>query len=621
MILQALYQLSEREGLMEDPDYELRRVAWLVRVDRSGRLLGIVGTHIVPPSEGKRKPKPIAKEFLVPRQPTGRAGTKAPPCFLVDNAKYVFGLPTKDKDFPSQEGQEKAGWFREMVRECAVKTSDEGVTSILALLEDVAAQRQSVELPSQCAANDLFAFVFAPDVDLLVHERPKVRQYWKGLRLQRRADSAGDKRCLVTGKPMTDSALFPLIENVPGASPSRIALVSFNKPAFMSYGWDFKENAAISGDAAETCASALNRLLSPRRVPRLNLRVSADTAVCFWAAKASGDAFCSVFSGLLEGNPAEVGELYRSIWRGKPARIDDPSAFYALTLTGTQGRVIVRDWFESTVAKVAANLAAHFGDLDVVRNTPKPKERELSPQMPLTVLLESLAPQGAKDKIPAAFVGRILNSALKGTPYPVSVLQNALERTRAEIGQTEWADLYRRDARAALIKAFLNRRRRFFPQTTHYEEVKTDMDPSNTNPGYTLGRLMAVLERIQQEALGEVNASVVDRFFGAASASPRSVFVRLLKNARHHVRKAQDKPDGGGMTFLLDRVIDELADRFDPKNNGFPAHLSLEEQGLFVLGYHQMRKWLWMTSAEREEWERSHSDVARVYLWRTGKGS
>jgi len=152
------------------------------------------------------------------------------------------------------------------------------------------------------------------------------------------------------------------------------------------------------------------------------------------------------------------------------------------------------------------------------------------------------------------------------------------------------------------------------------------MDPKNASEGYILGQLMAVLERTQQAALDNVNASVVDRYFGAASATPKTVFVRLMKNARHHVRKARENEKGGGMAFLLDRMIDELASRFIPKTdrtfpapNSFPSFLDLDQQGLFVLGYHHMRKWLWMTTDEHIAWEQAHPDAPRAYLWKTGK--
>jgi CRISPR-associated protein Csd1 len=126
---------------------------------------------------------------------------------------------------------------------------------------------------------------------------------------------------------------------------------------------------------------------------------------------------------------------------------------------------------------------------------------------------------------------------------------------------------------------------------------------------------MAVLERIQQAALKDVNASVIDRYFSGASAAPRAVFVRLLKNSQHHARKAMDDPAAAGLVFRLERLKDELSDRFDPKHNGFPARLNMEQQGLFVLGYHQMRKWIWMNQQEREQWEAVRPVAPRAYLW------
>jgi CRISPR-associated protein Csd1 len=605
MILQALYHLAQSENLMADPDYEPKPVAWLVRIDREGKLLGIEGTHYLPPQEGKRKPKPVAKKFAVPKQPTGRSGTKAPPCFLVDNAKYVFGLPTKDKSFPEQEGREKSSWFRELITHCAEATRDEGAKAILALLDEVAKGKQMVTLPEQCVSNDLFAFIFAPDVDLLVHERPKVREYWKAQREEPAPSETAKVQCLVSGRWFEGAALFPLIEKVPGGSPSRIGLVSFNKRAFESYGWNGNENAPISRPAAETCATALNRLLDSSypdpnnpgtSLPRRNLRISNDTAVCYWAAEKSADSFLGVFASLLEANPEDVAEMYRSVWRGKAPDISDPSAFYALTLTGTQGRAIVRDWFESTVGQVTKRLSEHFADLDIVRNTPKPKDRELPPQMPLGLLVESLALRGDKENVPDHLVASLLHAALSGTPYPFSLLHRVLERTRAEIGDTDWSDMARRDARAAIIKAVLNRRRRFSSANANYREVNREMDTENRNAGYLLGRLMAVMERMQQAALGDINASVVDRFFSGASATPRAVYPRLLKSLRHHASKAKDEPKTAGLARILEKELDSIMANL----NDFPAYLNIEEQGLFVLGYHHQRNAIWTKKENRD---------------------
>ncbi len=607
MILQALYKLAESEGLMLDPDYQPKPVAWLIRVAEDGKLLGIQGTHYIPPSEEeRRKPRSLAKNFSVPREGGRTSGDRA--FFFCDKAEYALGADPEQDESKKRAPEKLAirfGLFRGHVKDCLAATGDEGVQAVHLFLEDIASGKQSAPLPEDCVGNDLFAFVYDPDTDQLVTEREKVRAYWKELRGEFASDVEA-VQCLVSGRPGIPADLFPPLKKVPGGTTSGVALVSFNSKAFESYGWKGIENAPISQVAAETCSTALNRLLHPAypdphdpglSLKRRNLRLSADTVLCYWSASKSKDSLADFLSEIFEANPTKVKEVYHSIWRGRPAEIDDPAAFYALTLTGTQGRAIVRDWFESTVARVSANLAAYFDDIDIVRNTPKPKDHDLPPQLPLRVLLESLAPLGKGSTVPAHLAGQFVSAALSGTPFPFSILQRALVRARAEIGKNDWSDLERRDARAALIKAVLNRRRP--PQSTQYQEVQRIMDPQNHDPGYLLGRLMAVIERMQQTALGNLNASVVDRFFSGASATPRTVFPKLLQGLQHHAKKAKDKAKNDAekkTVWWLENQVDDISSHI----SSFPSRLSLVEQGLFVLGYHHQRKWLWTSKEDRE---------------------
>jgi CRISPR-associated protein Csd1 len=630
MILEALYQLAEQDELIADPDYELKPVAWLVRVSEDGKLLGIEDTRSLPEAEGKKKPKPQAKNFRIPRQPGRTSGDRA--FFLCDKAEYALGLDP-EADPKKRRAPEKVtlrfALFRDQIGACVQATQDEGVRAVWTLLEDIAAGKQPVSLPQECSPGDLFAFVYAPDADSLVHERPAVRNYWKAQR-QLEQDSSGSLPCLITGAPAGEPVNFPLLKKVPGGTPSGVALVSFNSPAFESYGWRGNQNAPISRAAAEAASTALNRLLHPafpdprpdtlgQPLPRRNFRISADTAVAFWASGRGADPFLDSLSALFNpDDPAEVGEQFRSLWRGRAVGLRDPFRFYALTITGTQGRAILRDWFEASVGEVAGHLARYFEDLDLVRNTPPPKGKEHPPQIPLHLLLGSLAPLGKSDNIPAPLATQFVNAALRGLPFPMAILQKAIERFRAEIGRGEWPDRARRDARAALIKAVLRR-------NTSHKELTRDMDPNNLQPGYRLGRLMAVLERLQQAALGDVNATVVDRFFGAASAAPQAVFPRLLKNARHHARKAQtsEKAFDRWLGSWLDQELDTILAPLEVQEHrqglaytGFRKYLDLEQQGLFILGYHQQRhwigQWLRMSKEEREEWERQHTQSAAI---------
>jgi CRISPR-associated protein Csd1 len=604
VILHALHQLANDEQLVADPDFPLLPVAWLVTVTTEGRIAGITDTRIASEVGGK-KPKLLAANFPVPYQP-GRSGTKAPASFFVDNAKYVFGRSTLDKEFPVAEGVQKSSWFRERVRQCAEATNDIGVRAVLVALDAVATGEQNVRLAEDCRSNDLIAFIYAPDIDSLVHMRPTVQAYWRDLR---RADvptaantDGGGFECIVTGRPVVAPSFFPKVKYVPGGQSAGSPLVSFNASAFTSYGLESNENAPISREAAEACATALQRLLHPafpdprpqhrgQTMSRRNYRLSDDTVACYWSDSRTAGNILDDFADFLEPDPAKVGGMYDSIWRGRPVVVNDAGAFYALILSGAQGRMIVRDWITTTVADLAVHLAEHFADLAVVRNMPVVKGDTLLETLPLRVLLSALSPFGRGDGIPPSLATDLFGAVIRGSPYPFSLLQRALERTRAEIGKVEWADLERRDARVSLIKAVLNRRRRRLAHPA-YPELTVALDPSNTSPGYLCGRLMAILERLQQASLPEVNATVVDRFFAAASATPRAVFTRLLRNARHHARKAEDV-SGTGMARWLEGQLDTVISHFDVTNNGFPAFLDIEQQGLFVLGYHQQRHELW----------------------------
>lgn len=635
-MLHALYELAQDEGLLADPDFEPKPVAWLIRVNDAGKLVGkIESTYYTPPAEGKKKPKPAAKTFRVPRQPGRTSGDLA--FFFCDKAEYVVGqIAPGDPDLKDVAKRKKKeaklesrrDLFIEQVRACAESIDDAGAAAVLKFLERIAAGKQDIDLDKETRPNDLFAFIYTDD-GKLVHERTKVKMYWSSLRTRSSVDQAGSRRtkqiCLVTGELVEPVEKFPLIKRVPGGVTSGVGLVSFNSNAFLSHGWDGNENAPIGEEAANACRDALNRLLDPAYpdpkspgqtlAPR-HIRLSDDTVVCYWGRGKQGEELSDLMADILNpDDPNRVGDLYRALWTGKAPTIDDPSAFYAVTLSGAQGRAVVRDWLESTVGETWGNLRRYFNDLDIVRNTPMPKNSDLPPVLPLRVLLRSLAPLGDEKAIPDPLAAKFLHAALCGSPFPLAVLQGAIERARAEIGRSEWADLERRDGRAALIKAVLLRRQ--------HTSIGVAMNPAAENPGYNLGCLMAVLERLQEAALDNVNASVVDRYFGAASATPRSVFTRLLRNAQHHARKARDSEKNSGLAFLLKKMIDELASRFGvdmrkqgyPSPMGFPSFLPLEEQGLFMLGYHQMRKWLWMTKEERAAWNNDHPNAPSAFQW------
>lgn len=587
MILQALCELAEAENLLGDPDFENKPVSWVVRLTKDGEFIQLEDRR-VNLNEGrfKKNGDPVKAKWVgkidrVPKQPGRTSGAKA--FFLVDKAEYTLGLdPAGKRD--AEELAIRRGLFCDYVAECHAETDRPDLAAVLTFLDRL--KDQPVDLPDDMAGNDLVAFQVG--LGSLVHRDAEVRSWWKA----QRSSPVGDAeqtdtpplRCLVSGHEIHGEVPnFPLIKRVPGGSTSGVGLVSFNTSAYTSYGLDGNANAPISRPAAEAAAIALNRLLNRdavdadgEKLPARRIDLSPDTAVVFWAPHSRTGAANYVTHLIQADDPNEVADLYRSVWQGKPPNLKDPSHFYALTITGTQGRAVLRDWFETTVDDALASIALHFEHLSIVRNTRPAKGKPLGPAITLRFMLSALAAPGRDASVPPALATDILRATLdRRRSYPLSVLQRALLRERAEAGGDEWMDSARRDARAALIKAVLTR---------HFQlEITPAMDESNNDTGMRLGRLFAVLEDTQRLASGGVNASIKDKYYAAASATPAAVFPQLMSLFHKHARKARDAKPGAIIKRekLIDTILADVSD--------IPIHLDLKQQGLFILGYHQQR--------------------------------
>ena len=643
MILKALYDLAIREELVPDPDFEIKPVSWVIRVGDGGNLLGIEPLKQAEklPVGSKKKPKMFGIPMFVPYQ--GAVTSNDSAFFLVDKAEYALGLDPKGKR-EAPKLSKRLALFYDQIEQCKNKTGNPAVSAVASFLDSLRNKKQN--LPGDCLPNDLFAFSYSKD-DCRVHELEEIKQYWKEQRFNNRKNY-DEKICLITGRKSFVAEKMPLLKNVPGGSTSGVSLVSYNSPAFESYGWkeEINEpiaNASISSEGALLAMTALNRLLHPnppdpqdlnQNLSKQNVHLSSDTVVCYWTRNKSelSDSFglaIEVDEEKVEAKPAQVSEMYKSLWKGIPYKLDKPDEFYSLVLSGGQGRATVRDWIESNTQYVVDSLAQYFAELRIERCCPGKHPESFS----LSLLLESLAdPKDRwkrKQGIPSAISAQFYRASIdKRLLFPQPSFSRAILRYRAELGKEsdeedglahkDW-----NDARAAIIKAYLNRKHR---KESKQEEVLEKMNPNCTDKGYLLGQLMSVLEKLQAAALDNVNSSIIDRYFAGASASPKSVFGSLLRNARHHASKPKDKKDTWWITARLEDLIDQICSQFDislkktedPKTvyeNGFPAYLSQEQQGMFVLGYHQMRKWLWMTRDERDIWNAEHPDAARAYLW------
>ena len=389
----------------------------------------------------------------------------------------------------------------------------------------------------------------------------------------------------MTGKADTVARLHPAIKGVWGAQSSGANIVSFNLPAFTSYHKEQGENAPIGEQAAFAYTTALNVLLHKRSLdsgPIQCLQVG-DASTVFWADKPGHPletSFASLFAEPSKDNPAQgteaVRALYEAVHKGGYTPDDRTTRFFVLGLAPNASRISIRFWHVFPVAQLAPQIQQHFDDIAVIR----PNYDSGVPS--LFRLLTSIAPQGKADNIPPNLAGDTMRAILNGLPYPYTLLQAAIRRNRAEQSVTP--------NRAALIKASVNRLWR----TIQREALSVALDTTRTDVGYRLGRLFAVLEKLQDEAQDrDINRTISESYFGAASSTPRAVFRTLMRLHQHHLHKLKPaSPERRGRDVYFRKLIEEIVSGLDD----YPPQLDLEAQGLFSLGYYHQQQAFYVKS-------------------------
>ena len=385
--------------------------------------------------------------------------------------------------------------------------------------------------------------------------------------------------CLVTGENDFPERLHASIKGVWGAQTSGANIVSFNSAAFTSYGKDQGANAPIGKTAAFAYTEALNHLLGKDSKQRIQV---GDASTVFWSEKPTtfeqhlADFFGEPPKDDPDRNVRAVEALFKAPASGVLPEDESLTRFYVLGLAPNASRISIRFWMVDTITGISGKIRQHFEDLRIVHG---PRDQD---SFSLFRLLVATAALGKSENIPPNLAGETMRAILSGSTYPETLLQSAIRRIRAEHDISH--------IRAALIKACLNRSLRLH-NPTNEPAITMSLDPANLNIGYRLGRLFAALERIQTEANPGLNATIRDKFYGAASGTPVAVFGNLMRLKNHHLSKLQSTGRRVNLERLLGEIMDGITD--------FPPHLILADQGRFAIGYyHQTQDFFTKKSAK-----------------------
>lgn len=606
MILQALYDYYQRKAEIHAPiGYEIEEIDFLIVLDETGKLIDIQNQR-----EGKR-----GRQYLVPKAVV-RTGKKVLPNLLWDNFEYITGF-SKDPKRINKAGEYNKAFIKKLN---SLPYNIKENTSISAILKfyDADFQSQFEKHPNfeECLKiNGWMTFKIDGDLEIITTEeiikKYQAEQFLSGVYEEEDIKNVREGACLITGEKTIIKRLHTELR-LPGSDKNvKIVAIQENQ-GYDSYEKERGYNAPVSIEAEAKYSAALKHII----YSKTNKISVADTTVLFWAEKETKEINPEeIFPWVIamqkddkddpDAGTNKIKKLFEAIQTGQISS-ERTNHFYVLGLAPNAARISVRFWKAPSLEDFGKNIKQHFEDFDIVR-----KDGE-SKYPPLNEILTSVSLETSKrdksnfiyfrgkfyDVLPQ-LAGQVVEAVLDNNLYPQSLMQQCIIRIRAESSKKDKNGKLIQNVsrtRAAILKACLNRKIRI--QKLNQKEITMSLDPNNTNVAYRTGRLFATLEKIQEEANPGINATIRDRYYGAASSSPITVFPRLLSLKNSHLKKLKE-----GRKIYFEKLIGEIISEI----NSFPKNLSLNEQANFAIGYYHQRQDFFTKKSDENENETNNN--------------
>lgn len=568
MILQNLAEYYENLVLQEKVSKSgwcQAKVSHAIELNEDGTIKAIISKR----KEEERGKKKIWVPVLlnVPEMVTRSSGVSSN--FLCDNAKYFLGIDGDGIQKRTIECFESAKERHLMLLEEANGKMARAICLFFKNWKPECADENLSVKEHWDELNEGGNLIFCMKA-IYAQDEKEIQDIWEEYLKKQKQGKQGI--CLVTGQRAEIARIHRGIKGVPGAQSSGAALVSFNAPAFESYGKEQSYNAMVGKYAEFAYTTALNYLLNQSEYKF----ALGDSMIVFWAESGQEeyqDSFLSWLNPKVD-NQEEMNKVFGNLKKGvwvdlEDIQLDPEQRFYILCLAPNAARLSVRFYYQNSFGNIIKNIAKHYQRMEIVR----PSWEDMR-YLGIKQMLNETVNQKSKDKTPIPnMASMVLSAILSDTKYPASLYTDTLIRIRAEQGKVTCG-------RAAIIKAFLIQNYKW-KEGDEYMGLNEGCEES----AYVLGRLFAVLETIQKDANSGINTTIRDRYFNSACATPASVFPTLIKLKNSHIKKLER--ESGGTKIYYEKMLTELMGKIEK----FPRRLSLEEQGKFMLGYyHQVQK-------------------------------
>lgn len=588
MILQALetcYDIMTKDKDFDVAPFGYSKVMihFAIVIDEEGQVKSILDLR-----EGKR-----GEFHTVPIQEGRSSGIK--PYILCDKSKYLLGKEIDEKG--------KLLTFNTYLRAMYDKhkqvfgrLNNKGIRAIEKfLVRTLEGEEWPISITHDCYKGSLIIFKLENEIGY-IHEDIEVKTYWEDHLNDQEGNSKNEiiAQCLISGEYNSKIVQkHTLIKGVMGAQPAGASLSSINMDSAESYSRKKAANAPMSEKTMFKYTTALNSLINSDT----NKMIIGDTTCVFWTEKEITGNCVALLKGLFGGvqvdEEKEVGmstsetkhtkNVLERVLKGlhissEMLEIEKDTTVYILGLSPNMARISIRFWYKDTFGHFIEKIKMHYEDMEIIKSD---KVREM---VTIRDVLKSIAVQGKNENVPKVVQNALFTAITGGSAYPQGIYTNILIRMRAEAGD-DWCV---NPARVSYIKAFLKRKYRINQWIEKEGELTVALNENSTNTGYQLGRLFSVLEKLQQDS---GNTGLRECYFASASTNPKVVFPAILKLAQNHVAKVS-KTEGG---CYMDKLCQEILGNIEE----FPTSLSLDDQGLFILGYYHQKQYIYTKKENR----------------------
>ena len=592
MLISALcdyYDVLAKKGLVLPDGYSGVGIHALIALTEDGAVDSIVDCQETEIYTVKDKPKErkVPKTVMLPKR-TEKTAIDAN--IIEHRPLHIFGLnyDAKAAALSASDGKDKA----KKSHDAFVEKNLEFIDGIDTPLVNAYRSFMKTWKPEEQEHNETllgagkllvtgkFAFCLAGRPDKLLHDEPKIKEKWEQMyAASTESDDAQSAQCCITGEYLPIERVHAKIT---GLSPMGNTMVSYNNAAEESYGKKQSFNSCISANAVKKYTEALNYLLADKH----HCTLIDETTYIYWAA--SGDEACnSIFSALAFGDTMDsehtdewLDSVFDSIKSGRATReivdgidnIDSDVSFYVVGIKPNSARLALKCIYRQSFGKVLQNTIVHYSDMQIGSGGGKPMSVR-------TICKELVSPKSSNDKVSPALMAKLFDAIINGTAYPDALLTAVVRRVKTDTDDEKNSYIKMNNVRMGLIKACINRSARLKGKQ---EEIKMSLDLENRDPAYLCGRLFCKLEDIQRRASNDtLNRTIKDAYFSSAATRPAVVFPKLLSLSQHHLAKLDDKT-----AYFMDREVTEIIGMM---GSVFPSHLTLKEQGVFMLGYYQQK--------------------------------